>query len=118
MGDPVSGMYTVDPIVVYDPLEGAENSNVARSCFAWSSIRWVFAQSYMTLSSVVEMSASNTTGMNGVKTRETSLPTKDANGNPLAAAGAELWSRPYIHDDSGNVIVDPSSSLLELLLAF
>jgi hypothetical protein len=29
---PVTGMLTVDPIIVYDPLEGAENNNVARSC--------------------------------------------------------------------------------------
>jgi hypothetical protein len=42
-------MLTVDPIIVFDPLDGAENNNVARSCFAWSSIRWVFDQSYMTV---------------------------------------------------------------------
>lgn len=52
--DPVTGMFTVDPIVIYDPLEGAENNNVSRSCFAWASIRSVFAQCYMTLSGAVE----------------------------------------------------------------
>ena len=54
--DPHTGMLTVDPIVVFDPWEGADNNNVARSCFAWSSIRWHFAQCYMTLSSAVECS--------------------------------------------------------------
>jgi len=116
--DPMTGMLTVDPIVVYDPLEGAENNNVARSCFAWSSIRWVFAQSYMTLSSVVEMSASNTSAQGGAPSGKPLAPVKDAASNAYAPGGTENWSGPYIHDDSGNVVVDPSSSLLELLLAF
>lgn len=96
--DPVTGMYTVDPIVVYDPLEGAENNNVARSCFAWTSIRWVFAQSYMTLSSAAEQNASD-------GTRNRAIP---ASGEGPA----------YGHDESGHVVVDPSSPLLELLLSF
>jgi len=96
--DPVTGMYTVDPIVVYDPLEGAENDNVARSCFAWNSIRWVFAQSYMTLSSAAEQNASD-------GTRNRAIP----------AAGE---GPAYGHDESGHVVVDPSSPLLELLLSF
>mmetsp|Transcript_20890 Transcript_20890/g.58048 ORF Transcript_20890/g.58048 Transcript_20890/m.58048 type:complete len:1903 (-) Transcript_20890:59-5767(-) len=96
--DPVTGMYTVDPIVVYDPLEGAENSNVARSCFAWSSIRWVFAQSYMTLSSAAEQNDG------------------DGTRNRTASGAAEGPS--YGHDESGNVVVDPSSPLLELLLSY
>jgi hypothetical protein len=94
--DPVTGMLTVDPIVVYDPLEGAENNNVARSCFAWSSIRWVFAQSYMTLSSAVETNASQ------------------GSGNRAASGEGPA----YGHDESGHVVVDPSSPLLELLLSF
>lgn len=94
--DPVTGMLTVDPIVVYDPLEGAENNNVARSCFAWSSIRWVFAQSYMTLSSAVETNASQ--------------------GSSSRATSGDGPS--YGHDESGHVVVDPSSPLLELLLSF
>ena len=108
--DPMTGMLTVDPIVVYDPLEGAESNNVARSCFAWSSIRWVFAQSYMTLSSVVEMSANNTSEHSGGKDGRTPATAKGVDGKAV--------SGPYIHDDSGIVVVDPSSSLLELLLAF
>ena len=100
--DPITGMLTVDPIVVYDPLEGAENNNVARSCFAWSSIRWVFAQSYMTLSSAAEMNA--TTSSEGTRNRATT------------SAGGE--GPTYGHDESGHVVVDPSSPLLELLLSF
>merc|ERR1712238_273176 len=99
--DPVTGMLTVDPIVVYDPLEGAENNNVARSCFAWSSIRWVFAQSYMTLSSAAEM---NATTNEGTRNRATS------------SVGVE--GPTYRRDESGHVVVDPSSPLLELLLSF
>lgn len=59
--DPVTGMLTVDPIVVYDPLDGPgiERSNVARSCFAWSSIRCVFAQCYTTLQHTMERRGRN-----------------------------------------------------------
>ena len=108
---------TVDPIVVYDPLEGAENNNVARSCFAWSSIRWVFAQSYMTLSSVVEMSAGNTPGQNE-SNRANQAANTGMNGaaTEYTPAVSEAWNGPG-HDESGNMMVDPSSSLLELLLS-
>jgi hypothetical protein len=96
--DPVTGMLTVDPIVVYDPLEGAESNNVARSCFAWSSIRWLFAQSYMTISSAVEMNAGKS----------------KANANRTTQSEGPA----YGHDKTGNVVVDPNSPLLELLLSF
>ena len=116
--DPMTGMLTVDPIVVYDPLEGAETTNVARSCFAWSSIRWVFAQSYMTLSSVVEMSAGHSPGQSG-NTRPNEASTARTNGisNEYTPSGSEAWNGPYGHDESGNMMLDPSSSLLELLLS-
>uniref|UniRef100_A0A7S1D1L3 PAP-associated domain-containing protein n=1 Tax=Cyclophora tenuis TaxID=216820 RepID=A0A7S1D1L3_CYCTE len=52
--DPVTGMLTVDPIVIFDAIPGREGSNVARSCYAWSNIRWHFNHCYMTLSSAVE----------------------------------------------------------------
>jgi len=52
--DPFTGMLTVDPIVVFDPLEGAESNNVARSCFAWQSIKWVFGQCFSTLTHTME----------------------------------------------------------------
>ena len=58
--DPVTGMFSVDPIVVYDPLEGAEDHNVSKRCYCWNNVRWVFAQCYMTVSSAVEASGDST----------------------------------------------------------
>lgn len=113
--DPVTGMLTVDPIVVYDPLEGAELNNVARSCFAWSSIRWVFAQSYMTLSSAVEMSAGHLPGQSSSRGTSGGMATNEAHRTGQEGGG---WGVPYGHDESGNIIFDPSSPLLELLLSF
>lgn len=135
--DPMTGMLTVDPIVVYDPLEGRENNNVSRSCFAWSSVRWVFAQSYMTLSSAVEMNAGHATahehsaGNRGVQTQmihshattnistdTTAATTTTAPHDSSLRGNSNSWQGPYVHDQSGNIMVDPSSPLLELLLSF
>ena len=108
--DPVTGMLTVDPIVVYDPLEGAENTNVARSCYAWSSIRWVFAQSYMTLSSAVERSGTSTAQSVGShKDVESSKREVHATLQGGGRSGSE-GSRP--------TPIDMVSPLLELLLSF
>ncbi|KAL7549617.1 hypothetical protein ACHAWF_012883 [Thalassiosira exigua] len=52
--DPVTGMFSVDPLVVYDPLEGAMDHNVSKRCYCWNNVRWVFAQCYMTVASIVE----------------------------------------------------------------
>lgn len=54
--DPITGMFSVDPIVVYDPLEGAIDHNVSKRCYCWNNVKWVFAQCYMTVSSIVETS--------------------------------------------------------------
>ena len=54
--DPITGMFSVDPIVVYDPLEGAVEHNVSKRCYCWNNVKWVFAQCYMTVSSIVEIS--------------------------------------------------------------
>lgn len=120
--DPMTGMFTVDPIVVYDPLEGAETNNVARSCFAWSSIRWVFAQSYMTLASAVEMSAGHVPSSqgNGRGVSSTQAGANNAGQNEFYPSGQQdaVWGNPYGHDESGNIIFDPSRPLLELLLSF
>ena len=116
--DAMTGMLTVDPIIVYDPLEGSENNNVARSCFAWSNIRWVFAQSYMTLSSVVEMSATPGSGQTGGNRSDAGA---SGRANEEIADGksseSDTWKGPYSQDESGNMIVDPSQALLELLLS-
>lgn len=104
--DPVTGMLTVDPIVIYDPLEGAENNNVARRCFAWSSVRWVFAQSYATLCSAVERSATPPATPGGVAIKTT------GDAVPLQTGATSLGP-----EDMGNVM-DPSSPLLRCLLSF
>ena len=112
--DPITGIFTVDPIVVYDPLEGAEMNNVARRCFLWGSVKWVFAQSFMTLSSAVEQ---NTTppGTPGPGTKEVA---KDAKGPGAANSKANAaWSGPYKSSDKVDIF-DPTSPLLELLLSF
>lgn len=117
--DPMTGMLTVDPIVVYDPLEGAETQNVARSCFAWSSIRWVFAQSYLTLLSTVEINQNHNAGQNGTRGKQTKSTDKNGNGeNGSTSELSHPWNGPYGHDKSGNMMIDPSSPLLELLLSF
>jgi hypothetical protein len=110
--DPVTGMLTVDPIVIYDPLEGVENNNVARRCFAWNSIRWIFAQSYATLSSAVERSATPPPSPGGGgKTSST--------GAGIGNSGRELDSSAVANDPDGDCdLLDPSSPLLRCLLSF
>jgi hypothetical protein len=61
--DPVTGMFSVDPLVVYDPLEGDTDYNVSKRCYCWNNVRWVFAQCYMTVSSIVETSDSKKTSL-------------------------------------------------------
>jgi hypothetical protein len=56
--DPITGMFSVDLIVVYDPLEGAIDHNVTKRCYCWNNVKWVFAQCYMTVSTIVENSDS------------------------------------------------------------
>ena len=81
--DPHTGMLVVDHIVIYDPLEGAEKHNVARRCFAWHQVRWIFAQSYATLSSAVEKSAASRSmivdGMGNATASQTSRITNTVN---------------------------------------
>jgi len=104
--DPHTGMLIIDHIVIYDPLEGREKNNVARRCFAWPHVRWIFAQSYATLSSAVEKSPPVATTQHGrpegSKTEvqpnavEEGIPETDVCGEP----------------------VDPSSQLLMCLISF
>lgn len=113
--DPVTGMLTVDPIVIYDPWEGGRGSNVARSCYAWSSIQWHLAQCYMTLSSAVERCGTSLTTPSLV----TEDPRKEA---ILESCRIDNQQRAI----NGDVIsetgpppqVDTVSPLLELLLSF
>lgn len=105
--DPITGMLTVDPIVIFDPLEGAENTNVARRCFAWNSVRWIFAQSYNTLSSAVERSASP-------------FPpsTKHIAENRGDHKDTKSKASSTVNSDVSNDPSDPSSPLLRCLLSF
>lgn len=105
--DPVTGMLTVEPIVIYDPLEGAESNNVARRCFAWSSVRWVFAQSYATLSSAVERSSTPPTTPGGA-------------GNAAAATESNAFDTIPSSRNEATMgdLMDPSSPLLRCLLSF
>ena len=103
--DPITGMLTVDPIIIYDPLEGAENNNVSRRCFAWNSVRWIFAQSYATLASAVERSATPPTSPNG--------------GTIPQAMGRDGDSETFsCSPDTNCDLMDPSSPLLRCLLSF
>ena len=94
--DPITGMFSVDPLVVYDPLEGEIDYNVSKRCYCWNNVRWVFAQCYMTVSSIVE------TG----DTSKTSLQLKHVEAKSDAKATS---------DKSCADIVTP---ILELLLSF
>ena len=94
--DPITGMFSVDPLVVYDPLEGETDYNVSKRCYCWNNVRWVFAQCYMTVSSIVE------TG----DTTKTSVQSKHVEGKSDARAAS---------DKSCADIVTP---ILELLLSF
>ena len=111
--DPITGVYSVDPVVVYDPLEGSETNNVSRSCFAWSSIRWVFAQCYVTLSGVVERGAGLTSDRNGnewsrqVNSSLSNLPQVPTKNQNLGSSTSN--STPPRDADGG---------LLELLISF
>lgn len=109
--DPVTGMYSVDPIVVYDPLEGAMDHNVAKRCYCWNNIKWVFAQSYMTVSSIVETSGTSS----NVVTKERNRRDKKANDSVGAkkAGGRDAASK-----DQTGVSDDMISPILELLLSF
>jgi len=82
--DPITGIYTVDNIVVYDPLEGAESNNVARSCFAWTTIRWVFEQCYNTLSCLVERDNNSVNGKlrSDQNLNDTRIDTNDVDNMP------------------------------------
>lgn len=77
--NPVTDVYTVDPLIVYDPLEGAEANNVARSCYAWTNIRWTFEQCYNTLSGVVELDV----GSNINRSRSKTWPQQENIGLPV-----------------------------------
>jgi len=128
--DPVTGMLTVDPIVVYDPWEGGRGSNVARSCYAWNSIRWHFGQCYMTLSSAIERSG---TIPPTATTMMVDSAQKDISTTPMAISFSTEYNTNRNNRKKNSSInknckkscsrglqppVDMVSPLLELLLSF
>jgi len=124
--DPVTGIFTVDPIVVYDPLEGAENNNVARRCFLWGNVKWVFAQSFMTLSSAVErnltppgtpVSGAKENAKGGAVSTKSMLAAKSSQATADETREQTAWNGPYNSGEKIDIF-DPSSPLLELLLSF
>lgn len=121
--DPVTGMYTVDPIVIYDPLEGCENNNVARSCFAWASIRSVFHQCYMTLSGACERGSGTNESSVGIggsgqgipRSNRPSRPSSAESGKATDDARQQQNHHGQRHEDSQQQQVE---SVLALLLSF
>lgn len=107
--DPVTGMYSVDPIVVYDPLEGAMDHNVSKRCYCWNNVRWVFAQCYMTVSSVVE--ASGTSTKSATKVRYRGDAAQDGSSRVITSGN------PAPNEQSGTNS-DLITPILELLLSF
>jgi len=116
--NPVTEVYTVDPVVVYDPWEESDlNMNVARSCYAWSNIRCVFEQCFDTLSGVVERGngtgASDRSGSRNSGVDHSICPIKVSHGGGLPAVASVpnkgMLQRQY---------TDDVSPLLELLLSF
>ena len=107
--DPITGMYSVDPIVVYDPLEGAMDHNVAKRCYCWNNVRWVLAQSYMTVSSIVETSgtSSKTTTKDRRRDKKKDGATGDKKGDDFVSK-----KEPEVTKS------DITSPILELLLSF
>jgi hypothetical protein len=120
--NPVTDVYTVDPFVVYDPLEGRESNNVARSCYAWPTISWTFDQCFNTLSGVVELGSETNNDKRGrgvdkdngneqIRPSESSPPS-DSRNSPQTTDNTSNGI-----DTSCNVDSDVSP-LLELLLCF
>ena len=120
--DPVTGMYTVDPIVIYDPLEGCENNNVARSCFAWASIRSVFHQCYMTLSGACERGSGTNEASVGIGGSGRGVPRSNRPSRSSSAESGKVTDdarqqqnhHGQHHEDSQQQV----ESVLALLLSF
>jgi len=104
--DPHTGMLIIDHIVIYDPLEGREKNNVARRCFAWPHVRWIFAQSYATLSSAVEKASP----AHGQHVWPEGTKSDQAQHSP----GVEETVEPEVSGEQA----DPSSQLLMCLISF
>lgn len=122
--DPITGMFSVDPIVVYDPLEGAIDHNVSKRCYCWNNVKWVFAQSYMTVSSIVETSDTTTrtkscSSMESKKHKhdDTSRMNSFHEGEGKSTSG-NVKSKEAKPSAASNTDDDVMTGILELLLSF
>ncbi len=119
--NPHTDMYTVEPLVVYDPLEGGESYNVTRSCYAWPTISWTFDQCFNTLSGVVEL-GSETNGNRGGGEVNNGNEQSRPNGNSLPSFSSSSPQHPNTTsngiDNSSRNVDNDGSLLLELLLSF
>lgn len=114
--DPITGVYTVDPIVVYD-LDPEKARNVTRSCFMWSTIRWVFAQCFATLTHTLE------TGHHHNNRLSSSVSSNCGHSNPQQQKKQQKNLEQILRSNSSSS--DPSTcllqgqpSLLELLMSY
>lgn len=120
--NPITEVYTVDPLVVYDPLEGRESNNVTRSCFAWTQIAWTFDHCFNSLSGVVELGSETNNNRRGRASSNEHQPPK-----PKTTSHSQKLSIPdspkstnttggYPENSQG--VENDVSPLLELLLCF
>lgn len=115
--NPITEVYTVDPLVVYDPLQGRESNNVTRSCYAWPTIAWAFDQCFNTLSGVVELGSDTNNDRRGrVSNNANALqPIKNPPKNAISMNSPGPTANGS--DSSRNEEKD-MSALLDLLLCF
>eukprot|EP00571_Detonula_confervacea_P012515 CAMPEP_0172307422 /NCGR_PEP_ID=MMETSP1058-20130122/8291_1 /TAXON_ID=83371 /ORGANISM="Detonula confervacea, Strain CCMP 353" /LENGTH=1625 /DNA_ID=CAMNT_0013019589 /DNA_START=119 /DNA_END=4996 /DNA_ORIENTATION=- len=112
--DPVTGMFSVDQIVVYDPLEGSNDHNVSKRCYCWNNVKWVFAQCYMTVSSVVETSDTTCT----TKSSSQSKHNRDVDDACKSSRGDGNSGNIESKEKPGSTTADEMTPILELLLSF
>jgi len=118
--NPVTDMYTVEPLVVYDPLEGRESYNVTRSCYAWPTISWTFDQCFNTLSGVVELGSETNSNR---RSREVNNGNEQSQPNgssfsSLVSGSPQSTNTASNGVDSARNVENDGSLLLELLLSF
>lgn len=116
--NPITEVYTVDPLVVYDPLEGRESNNVTRSCYAWPTIAWAFDQCFNTLSGVVELGSDTNNDRRSRVNNNVNEPSQP-NTNPQKFATSNNLQPTTNGTDSSRSNEDNDvSALLDLLLCF
>lgn len=121
--NPVTDVYTVDPVVVYDPTE--DDYNVTRSSYAFPNVAWTFLQCYNTLSGVVEVGSEGENDRREQTTKTGQTPRQSESTQKAAGAGpnneqvaSNLPSSNNGLDTTARNIDTELSPLLELLLSF